>query len=425
MKKKILGLVATATVLASSINAAHADTIKMECPNFDGAGKPYCDYIKQRFESETPHKVDFISLPPASDEKLGLFQQVFAAKDSDVIDLFQADTVWMGVLDKHLLDLTEYVKEMQGDFFAPAWQNDVVNGKVKGVPAFLDSGMLYYRKDLLEKYGEQPPETWEELTRIATKIMGAEREEGNDKFWGFVFQGKAYEGLTCDALEWVASYGGGTIVEPDGQISINNPQAAKALDMAASWVGTIAPKGVMGYMEEESRAVWQNGDALFMRNWPYAYLLAQDESSPIRGKVGVMPIPKGGDKGQNAAALGGWQWAISAYSEKKEAAVAMLKIVTDADAQKQLFLVNGNAPSRVALYDDLDILANAPHLPAFKTVFASATPRPATATKRQYNRVSKAFYNAAYDVLSGTTTGEKAVADLEHRLKRVKGRQWK
>ena len=425
MKKQILGLVAMATVLASSINAAHADTIKMECPNFDGAGKPYCDYIKQRFESETPHKVKFLSLPSASDEKLGLFQQVFAAKDSDVIDLFQADTVWMGLLDKHLLDLTEHVKDMEADFFAPAWQNDVVNGKVKGVAAFLDSGVLYYRKDLLAKYGEQPPATWEELTRIATKIMDAERNSGNDKFWGFVFQGKAYEGLSCDALEWIASYGGGTVVEPDGEISINNPQAAQALDMAASWIGTIAPKGVMGYQEEESRAVWQNGDALFMRNWPYAYLLAQDENSPIRGKVGVMPIPKGGENGQNAAALGGWQWAISAYSEKKEATVQMLKIVTDADAQKQLFLLGGNAPSRVALYDDPDILAAAPHLPAFKTVFASATPRPATATKGQYNRVSKAFYNAVYNVLSGTTTGEKAVADLEHRLKRVKGRQWK
>ncbi len=423
MKKHALTVLAT--FVAGAFCAAHADTLKMECAGFTGTGKPYCDYIKQRFESETPHKVQFLELPNASDEKLGLFQQVFAAKDADAVDLFQADTVWMGVLDKHMLDLTEHVKEMEPDFFAPAWQNNIVNGRIKGVPAFLDAGMLYYRKDLLEKYGEQPPQTWEELTRIATKIQKAEQDAGNKGFWGLVFQGKAYEGLTCDALEWIASYGGGTIVEPDGRISINNPQAAQALDMAAGWVGTIAPKGVMGYQEEESRAVFQNGDALFMRNWPYAYLLAQDANSPIKGKVGVLPIPKGGEKGQNSATLGGWQWAVSAYTKSPEAAIQLLKIVSDAATQKQQFLLNGTSPSRVALYEDEEILAKAPHLPDFKPVFASATPRPATATKGQYNKVSKASFNAAYDVLSGRASGEKAVKDLETKLKRIKGKEWK
>jgi len=414
-----------ATVLAGAFGTAQADTLKMECAGFTGTNKPFCDYIKQRFESETPHKVEFIELPNSSDEKLGLFQQVFAAKDSDAVDLFQADTVWMGLLDKHMLDLTPYVKDMEKDFFAPAWQNDIVDGKIKAVPAFLDAGMMYYRKDLLEKYGEQPPETWEALTRIANKIQQAEREAGNDGFWGFVFQGKAYEGLTCDALEWIASYNGGTIVEPDGSISINNPQAARALNMAASWVDTIAPKGVMGYMEEESRAVFQNGDALFMRNWPYAYLLAQGDNSPVKGKVGVMPIPKGGEDGHNAATLGGWQWAISAYSDNQEAAVQLLKIVTDADSQKQQFMLNGTSPSRVALYEDPEIQAKAPHLAEFKAVFASAVPRPASAVKGQYNKVSNFTYNAVYKVLSGSASGEEAVKDLESRLKRVKGKQWK
>jgi len=423
MKKHTLGLLAT--VLAGAFGTAQADTVKMECAGFTGAGKPYCDYIKQRFESETPHKVEFIDLPSSSDEKLGLFQQMFAAKDSDAVDLFLADTVWMGLLDKHMLDLTPYVKDMEKDFFAPAWQNDIVNGKVKAVPLQLDAGMMYYRKDLLEKYGEQPPKTWEALTRIATRIQQAEREAGNDGFWGLVFQGKAYEGMTCDALEWIASYNGGTVVEPDGSISINNPQAARALNMAASWVDTIAPKGVMGYQEEEARAVFQNGDALFMRNWPYAYLLTQDETSPVKGKVGVLQIPKGGENGQHAATLGGWQSAISAYSKHPEAAVELLKIVTDAETQKQAFLILGTSPTRIALYEDPDIQAKAPHLAAFKEVFASAVPRPATATKGQYNKVSNYTFNAAYNVLSGRQTGEEAVANLEHRLKRVKGRAWK
>lgn len=423
MKKNTLTLIAT--ICAGMFGTAHADTIKMECAGFTGGSKPYCDYIKQRYESETPHKVEFIELPNASDEKLGLFQQVFASKDSNSVDLFQADTVWMGLLSKHMMDLTPYVKDMEKDFFAPAWQNDIVDGKVKGIPAFLDSGMLYYRKDLLEKYGEQPPATWEDLTRIAQKIQQAERDAGKEGLWGFVFQGKAYEGLSCDALEWIASYNGGSFVEPDGSISINNPQAAKALDMAASWVDTIAPKGVLGYMEEEARAVFQNGDAVFMRNWPYAYLLSQDETSPVKGKVGVMPLPKGGADGKNAATLGGWQWAINNYSNSKEAAVQMLKIVSDAESQKMQFLLNGTSPSRVALYDDPDVQAKAPHLKEFKQIFASAVPRPATAVKGQYNKVSKYTFNAVYNVLSGLSTSEEALADAEHRLKRVKGKEWK
>ncbi len=423
MRKHTLSIIAT--ICAGVFGTAHADSIKMECAGFSGANKPFCDYIKNRYETETSHTVEFIELPNASDEKLGLFQQVFAPKDSNTVDVFQADTVWMGLLDKHTMDLTPYVKDMEKDFFAPAWQNDIVDGKVKGIPAFLDSGMLYYRKDLLEKYAEQPPATWEELTRIANKIQQAERDAGKNEFWGFVFQGKAYEGLTCDALEWVSSYNGGSFVEPDGTISINNPQAVKALDMAASWIDTISPKGVLGYMEEESRAVFQNGDALFMRNWPYAYLLSQDEKSPVKGKVGVMPIPKGGVDGKSAATLGGWQWSINNYSNSKEAAVQMLKIVTDAESQKMQFLLNGTSPSRVALYEDPEIQAKAPHLKEFKEVFSNAVPRPATAVKGQYNKVSKYTFNAVYNVLSGLSSSEDALAEAEQRLKRVKGKGWK
>ena len=121
MKKHTLGLIAT--LVAGALNTAHADTLKMECAS-TSTGKAYCDYIKARFEKETTNKLEFVQLPPASDEKLGLFQQIFAAKDSKAVDVFQADTVWLGVLDKHLLDLTDKVKDLQPLFFQSAWNND-------------------------------------------------------------------------------------------------------------------------------------------------------------------------------------------------------------------------------------------------------------------------------------------------------------
>ena len=422
MKMKVAALAGLVAMACSP--ASFADTIKFEC-GASGAGKEYCNYIKQRFETETSHKLEFVELPPASDEKLGLYQQVFAAKDDKVVDVLSVDVVWVGLLDKHLLDLTAAFKDQEAQFFPGPWKNNTINGKLKAVPSHVDAGMLFYRKDLLEKYGEKPPATWDDLTRIATKIQKAERDAGKKNFNGFVFQGKAYEGLTCDAIEWVASYNGGTIIDASGNITINNEKAAKALDMAAGWIGTIAPKGVMGYMEEESRAVFQNGDALFLRNWPYAYLLGNDEKSPIKGKIGVVPIPKGGADGQNAAALGGWQWGVNAYTKSPEAAIALVKIVTDEATMKKNYIYLGSSPARPSLYSDPEVLAKGPHLAEFKAVFASATARPASATKGQFPAVSKAFFNAAYDVLSGRAKGTVAVKDLEGKLKRIKGTEWK
>lgn len=421
MKKLTSGmLIAT---LAGIANLAYADTLKMECPTSPG-GKEYCKYIKDRFEAKTGTTLEFVDLPTASDEKLALLQQLFAAKDAGAVDVFDADTVWIGLLDKHMLDLTPYVGDMQKDFFPSAWKNDMVNGRVKAVPHYLDTGALYYRKDLLEKYGEKPPTSWDELTRIATRIQQEERKAGHKNFWGMVFQGKSYEGLTCNALEWVSSYGGGTFVDENGKITINNPQAAKALDMAAGWIGKIAPEGVLGYKEDESRSVFQNGDALFMRNWPYAYVLSQGADSPLIGKVGVMPLPVGAD-GKSASTLGGWQWAVNANTKNPKAAIELIKILTDTDSQKMSLKLMGFSPTRPALYDDPDVLALAPHLAQFKSIFATAVARPASQTKGQYSRVSNAIFNTTFSVLRGNENGTAAVADLEKRLERIQGREWR
>ena len=416
--------IAAAALLSFGASLAQADTVKMEC----GAGatvKSFCDYVKTRFEAETPHKLQFIDLPRASDEKLSMLQQIFATKDSKVVDVMAIDVVWPGVLDRHLLDLTAHVKDLEPAFFPSVWSNNIVDGRVKSVPNFIDAGVLFYRSDLLEKHGEQPPKTWQEMARIAAKVQDAERAAGSKNLHGFVFHGKAYEGLSCEALEWVSSFGGGSFVEPDGSVSANNPKAVAAFKLVASWIGTISPKGVLAYQEEEARAVFQNGDAVFMRNWPYAYLLSQDDSSPVKGKVGMMLLPSGGEGGRHAAALGGWQWAVSAYTKAPEASIALVRMLSDAQTQKQNFLQMGVSPSRLDVYEDPEVKAKGPHLVLLKEAFASAVARPSTATRGEYPKVSKAIWNAAYDTLSGRASAEAALADLEGRLKRFKGREWK
>ena len=156
------------------------------------------------------------------------------------------------------------------------------------------------------------------------------------------------------------SYGGGMIVEPDKKVTINNPNAIKALDAARSWVGTISPVGVTTYGEEEARNVWQAGNAAFMRNWPYAYALGADPKSAVSGKFDVTVLPKGGDNGKHVACLGGWQLMLSAYSKVPDAAAELIRYLSSAELQKKRTILWSVLPTRPALYADPDVLAKYP-----------------------------------------------------------------
>jgi trehalose/maltose transport system substrate-binding protein len=210
------------------------------------------------------------------------------------------------------------------------------NGKLVAVPFFTDAGLLYYRTDLLNKYGLKLPNTWRELTQTAKIIQDGERNAGAKDFYGFLFQGAAYEGLTCNVLEWLASNGAGHIVESDGTVSINNLRSKAALTLARSWVGTISPKEVTIYQEEESRNAWQEGHAAFLRNWPYVYALSNAETSAVKGRFAVTYLPRGdGPNASQAATLGGWQLMLSAYSKNKDAAARLIKYMVSYDTQKE------------------------------------------------------------------------------------------
>ncbi|AJQ95056.1 ABC transporter substrate-binding protein [Gynuella sunshinyii] len=420
---KIETLALTTAVFLSLVTTAQADTLKFECGVVGNSGQ-FCQYVKTRFEAETPHTLEFVEFPSTSTDKLGVLQQVLASGDGDVVDVFSVDVVWPGIIGEYFLDLTESIDDLKNNFFATPWNNNLVNGRLKAIPGMVDTGVLFYRTDLLQKYGESKPQTWADMTRIAEKVQAGERAEGNRKFWGLVFQGKAYEGLSCNALEWIASYGGGTIVDNEGRITVDNARAAAALDMAASWIGHIAPQGVLGYQEEEARAVFQNGDAMFMRNWPYAFVLGQDDSSPIKGKIGLMPLPAGDSQNPHAATLGGWQWAVNRNSDHKEAAIALIRILGDVETQIQRFLVEGASPANKYAYQDPRILAKAPYMEDMLAVFETSVARPATVTGTRYNQVSNAFFNSVFSVLNGDITGTEAVKKLNDRLVRIKRKAW-
>lgn len=247
-------------------------------------------------------------------------------------------------------------------------------------------------------------------------IQDAERAEGNADVWGFVWQGNSYEGLTCDALEWIKSSGGGQIVEADGTISVNDENAAAALELAASWPGSISPEGVLSYQEEEARGVWQTGNAVFMRNWPYAYALGNGSDSAVAGMFDVAPLPSGQGHGESAATLGGWNVVVSKYSESQDAAISLAVYLAGAEAQKTRALNESNLPTIISLYDDADIAEQQPIIPRWKDVFLQAVPRPSAPTRQDYNEVSTLFFTSVHSVLSGEASAEDALADLEMDL---------
>ena len=419
MKSLIAALLASATLGVVAAQAADLSIVSGDTGN----GLEFLRSQLDRFEKETGNKVTVVPMPSSTTDQFGQYKLWLSAGNAD-IDVYTTDVIWAPQLADHLTDLTEATKDVIGGFFPAIVESQTANGKLVALPSFTDAPALYYRKDLLEKYGKSVPKTWDELAATAKEIQDAERAAGNPDMWGFVFQANAYEGLTCNALEWVKSSGGGQIVEPDGTISINNEKAAAAIDRAKGWVGTIAPEGVLAYMEEESRGVWQVGNAVFMRNWPYAYGLGNGDDSAVKGKFDVTTLPVAAEGDAPAATLGGWNLAVSKYSPDQEAAISLVKFLASPDEQKLRAIEMTNLPTLVATYDDADVAAKAPIIPLWKDVFLNAVPRPSGPTGLKYNEVSSLFWSAVHDTLSGNGTGAENLELLEAKLTELKGAAW-
>jgi len=243
-----------------------------------------------RFQKDTGIKVNLSPHPAASDAAYSQLARNFSTKSSS-IDVMMLDVVWPGAFAPYLVNLKPALGKAAKAHAQGIIQNDTIGGKLIAMPWFGDFGILYYRTDLLKKYGYKgPPKTWTQLFAMAKKIQDGEQKT-NKNFYGFVFQGNAYEGLTCDALEWVASAGGGHFID-GGKVTINNKNAATILDAMRSQIGKITPRGVTSYNEDGARIPFDNGDAAFMRNWPYAYSLSAATGSAVKGKFAVTVLPQ-------------------------------------------------------------------------------------------------------------------------------------
>ena len=420
INKLMAGLLASVTLVASAAQAAELSIVSGDT----GTGLAFLQTQLDLFAEQTGHTVTIVPMPSSTSDQFGQYRLWLAAGNAD-IDVYPTDVIWAPQLADQFLDLSEAAADVIGAHFPSIIESQTVDGKLVAMPGYTDAPALYYRTDLLEKYGKEVPGTWAELKATAQEVMDGERAAGNPDMFGFVFQGNAYEGLTCNALEWVKSYGGGQVVEADGTISINNEQAVAALEEAASWIGTISPEGNLAYGEEESRGVWQLGNAVFMRNWPYAYALGNGSDSSIAGKFDVAPLPAGdGAEARSAATLGGWNYAVSKYSQDPDAAIELALFLSSPEVQKARAINQTQLPTIEALYDDAEIAEAAPIVPNWKEIFQNAVPRPSAPTKADYNQVSSLFWSAVHDTLSGNGSAAENLEVLELDLTDLKGSGW-
>ncbi|HRA46685.1 MAG TPA: ABC transporter substrate-binding protein [Thermomicrobiales bacterium] len=385
----------------------------------EGSGAPWEKAACALFQTTTGIETTRVPGETSTTDKLAKLLLAFNAQSSDV-DCVSIDVIWPGIVAPHALDLTDTFKDTISEYFQAIVENNTVDSVLVGIPWYTDAGLLYKRDDLLEKYSQTAPATWADLETAAKAIQDGERAAGSTSFVGFVWQGNAYEGLTCNALEWQVSNGGGNIIESDGTVSVNNPQAIAAFQRAAGWVKGISPEGVTTYQEQESLDVWQGGNAAFMRNWPYAYANGQSEGSVIKDKFSVGVIPKGdGENARNASTLGGWQLMASKYSKAPDAAKAFCKFMASAEVQKSASLELSHLPTIASIYDDADVLAKNPFYADLKPVFqGGAVPRPSTVSSSSYNDVSTAYFTAVHNILTGSDATAE-VTKLEGQLKDI------
>jgi trehalose/maltose transport system substrate-binding protein len=416
MRTWIGGIVLAAAALAAS--AAGAAEIRLSC-GWQALELRLCEEGAAAWAAESGHQVTVLRAPEQSNQRYFMYLDLLGRGDPE-IDVLQIDVIWPSAFAEQLVDLGEQLPAADKDqHFAALIATNTVGGRLVALPWFTDAGLLYYRSDLLARYQLEVPQTWSELADAALVIQEGERAEGNREFWGFVFQGQAYEGLTCNALEWIAASGGGRIVDQDGTVTVNNPAAALALGRAAAWVGTIAPPRVTQFVEEDARITFQLGNAAFMRNWPYAWALLNGEDSALRGKVGVAPLPRGGPRGSHAATLGGWQLAVSRHSANPEVAADLVRYLTSATEQKRRAIAGAYAPTIPALYQDEEVLAANPFFADLAAALPDAVARPSALTGQHYAQVSTLFWEAAHATLSGNGTARENLARLEGRLRLV------
>jgi multiple sugar transport system substrate-binding protein len=341
--------------------------------------------LLEQFNAENPDIVAALEVGGAtSDVQQQYLNTVLTSRSSD-IDIFLIDVCrpaqyaasgWAEPLNQ-FFESGEAMLAYLEDFLPGPVEANLIDGTLYALPAFTDAQFLYYRTDLLDAYGFEPPTTWEELKSQALVIQ---EQEGDPNLQGFNYQGFAGEGTTCTFLQALWSAGGNWVDEA-GNVTLRTPEARRALEWYADTMDSgITVPNIAEMSTDLSRQQFQAGNVAFMLNWGYAWAHFQgssDQPTAVAGLVGVAPLPafEGFD---SATCVGGWQWAINPFSANKDEAWRLLEFLASPDSQRVLAVQASNVPARQSLYADPAVLEAAPHFGDFYDVIINARSRPVT-----------------------------------------------
>lgn len=416
--KSVLALaLSAATLLALPLQAAAQTQLRV----FSGGQNQRPDLMRKLFDEyqkANPGVTISIETGGATSElQRQYLSTVLNAKDPS-IDIYLIDIVnpaqyygagWLEPLNAYVGEPAVAMKP-----YLPVYaSSNVVDGKVAAMPAFADAMFMYYRKDLLAKHRIAEPKTWDELSAAARKIQAA---EGNPNLQGLSIQGAPIEGAVCTFLLPYWSQGK-DFQDASGKLSLDRPAAAKGLQQWLSMVDAgVIKKNVAEVKTPDTVNEFKAGQAVFAINWSWAWdRFADDADSKVKGQVGVMPLPAVAG-GRSATCVGGWQWAVSAFSKHKAEAAKLVRHLSAAPASKFLAAEGALLPTSLAVYSDADVLKAVPWFKDAAAVVVAGRSRPMS---RDYGQVSDVIRTTTSAVLARTKSPEEGVAEIGSRLARV------
>lgn len=318
--------------------------------------------------------------PDAADQRHQLYVQWLNARVGEP-DVLQLDVVWAPEFAAAgWIRSLDAFHPPTGDLFESAVAANRWRGALYALPWFIDVGMLYWRTDLMPA----PPDSLDALARTSRALIAARHVP-----YGFVWQGARYEGLITTFVEYLGAFGG-AILDEHGQVVVDSEAAVRALTFMRDsiYVDGIVPPAVLTWQEEHTRFAFQNGQAAFMRNWPYAYALLGDrDQSQVASRFAVAPIP-GGEGGTPAAALGGSTLAVNAYSDQPDEAYQLIEFLLQPQQMIERARIAGQFPPARALYDSAELGA-ALTVPAAEArrIIETAVTRPVTPVYSQLSSI--------------------------------------
>ncbi|MFG2888677.1 ABC transporter substrate-binding protein [Streptomyces sp. NPDC048248] len=357
-------------------------------------------------------KVTLVELPDAADEvRAQMISELRSG--SDRFDVLNIDVAWTSEFAAHGWITPVDAGRLPLDrFLPPVVDTATFRGSLYAVPYVTNAGLLYYRKDVLDREGKQPPRTWAELRRLAKTVAP---RHGLD---GYAGQLLPYEGLTANVVEAVQSAGGTVLADEGARVTVDSPAARRGLSFLLDGVreGWI-PRRALTFKEEESRRAFQDGRLLFLRNWPYAYALADGKSSRVAGKFGAVPLP--GPDGQGSSVLGGSNLAINAHSRHRRTAADLISYLTSEPVQRRVLSEGSLPPVWASLYEDPALVRRFPYLPTLQRSVLTARPR---LKSPRYDQVSLAVQAVMHDALTHGRSTDATVARLTRELRAIAGR---